>query len=54
MLVTIAVLAVLLVIQFTRRRYLAVVHWATIVVINVAGTQITAQFEGNGDQPRHM
>ncbi len=54
MLLTIAVLAVLLVIQFTRRQYVAVVYWANIVVISVVGTQITDQFEGNGDQPRHM
>ena len=54
MLVTMAVLAVLLVIQFTRRRYVAVVYWATIVVISLVGTQITDQFEGNGDQPNNM
>ena len=54
MLVTIAVLAVLLVIQFTRRRYVATVYWANIVVISLVGTQITDQFEGNGDQPNNM
>ena len=54
MAVTVAVLAVLLVIQFTRRRYVAAVYWANIVVISLVGTQITDQFEGNGDQPNHM
>ena len=54
MLVTIGVLVVLLAIQFTRRKYVAVVYWANIVVISVVGTQITDQFEGNGDQPHHM
>jgi uncharacterized membrane-anchored protein len=54
MLITIAVLAVLLVIQFSRRRYVATVYWANIVVISLVGTQITDQFEGNGDQPNHM
>jgi uncharacterized membrane-anchored protein len=54
MLVTIGVLVILLVIQFTRRRYVASVYWANIVVISLVGTQITDQFEGNGDQPNHM
>ena len=54
MLITIAVLAVLLVIQFSRRGYVALVYWANIVVISLVGTQITDQFEGNGDQPNHM
>jgi uncharacterized membrane-anchored protein len=54
MLVTMGVLAVLLVIQFTRRRYVATVYWLNIVVISLVGTQITDQFEGNGDQPNHM
>jgi uncharacterized membrane-anchored protein len=54
MLITMGVLAILLVIQFTRRRYVAGVYWANIVVISVVGTQITDQFEGNGDQPNHM
>jgi uncharacterized membrane-anchored protein len=54
MLVTIAVLMVLLAIQFTRRQYVAVVYWANIVVISVVGTQITDQFEGSGDQPKNM
>jgi uncharacterized membrane-anchored protein len=54
MLITIGVLAVLLAIQFTRRRYVATIYWANIVVISLVGTQITDQFEGNGDQPKHM
>ena len=54
MLITVGVLAVLLVIQFTRRRYVAAIYWANIVVISLVGTQITDQFEGNGDQPNHM
>jgi uncharacterized membrane-anchored protein len=54
MLITMAVLAVLLVVQFTRRRYVAAVYWTTIVVISLVGTQITDQFEGNGDQPNNM
>lgn len=54
MLITMGVLAVLLVIQFTRRRYVATVYWANIVVISLVGTQITDQFEGNGDQPNNM
>jgi uncharacterized membrane-anchored protein len=54
MLITMAVLAVLLVVQFTRRRYVAWIYWANIVVISLVGTQITDQFEGNGDQPNNM
>jgi len=54
MLVTIAVLAILLTIQFTRSKYVAIIYWANIVVISVVGTQITDQFEGNGDQPNNM
>lgn len=54
MLVTIGVLAVLLAIQFTRKSYVAAVYWANIVVISLVGTQITDQFEGNGDQPNNM
>ncbi len=54
MVVTVAVLAVLLVIQFTRKRYVAAIYWANIVVISLVGTQITDQFEGNGDQPNNM
>src|ERR1700761_1529634 len=47
MLITMGVLAVLLAIQFTRRRYVATIYWANIVVISLVGTQITDQFEGN-------
>jgi uncharacterized membrane-anchored protein len=54
MLVTIAVLAILLAIQFTRSEYVAIVYWANIVVISVVGTQITDQFEGNGEQPKNL
>jgi uncharacterized membrane-anchored protein len=54
MLVTIGVLAALLVIQFSRRAYISAVYWANIVVISLVGTQITDQFEGNGDQPNNM
>jgi uncharacterized membrane-anchored protein len=54
MVVTVGVLAVLLAIQFTRRRYVAAVYWANIVVVSLVGTQITDQFEGNGDQPNNM
>ena len=54
MLVTVGVLAILLVIQFTRERYVAPVYWANIVVISLVGTQITDQFEGNGDQPNNL
>jgi uncharacterized membrane-anchored protein len=54
MLVTVGVLAILLVVQFTRRRYVAPVYWACIVVVSLVGTQITDQFEGNGDQPNNM
>jgi uncharacterized membrane-anchored protein len=51
---TFALLAVLLAIQFTRQRYIAVVYWANIVVISLAGTQITDLFEGQGQVPNHM
>jgi uncharacterized membrane-anchored protein len=54
MLITMGVLAVLLAIQFTRKRYVASIYWANIVVISLVGTQITDQFEGNGDQPNNM
>ena len=37
MLITVAVLAVLLAIQFTRKRYVAAVYWANIVVISLVG-----------------
>jgi len=54
MAVTVGVLAILLVIQFACRRYVAAVYWANIVVVSLVGTQITDQFEGNGDQPNNM
>ncbi|MCU1362621.1 MAG: hypothetical protein JWM55_449 [Acidimicrobiaceae bacterium] len=54
MLITMGVLAVMLAIQFTRKRYIAAIYWTNIVVISVVGTQITDQFEGNGAQPHHM
>jgi uncharacterized membrane-anchored protein len=54
MAITMAVLAVLLTVQSTRRRYVAWIYWANIVVISLVGTQITDQFEGNGDQPNNM
>ncbi len=54
MLATVGVLAVLLVIQFAGRGYVAAVYWANIVVISVVGTQITDQFEGNGAQPNNL
>jgi uncharacterized membrane-anchored protein len=44
---TAAVLGVLLLIQFSLRRYMAPVYWACIVVISVFGTQITDKLEGN-------
>jgi uncharacterized membrane-anchored protein len=36
-----ALLAVLLVVQFTRRRYVPLVYWSAVVVISVFGTLIT-------------
>src|SRR5690348_1949423 len=54
MLITMGVLAVLLVVQFARKNYVPAIYWANIVVISLVGTQITDQFEGNGDQPNHM
>jgi uncharacterized membrane-anchored protein len=54
MLITMGVLAALLAVQFSLRRYVAVVYWANIVVISLVGTQITDQFEGNGDTPNNM
>ena len=52
--ITVAVLAVLLAVQFRLRRYVPFVYWANIVVISVVGTQITDMFEGQGDVPNHM
>src|SRR5690348_1547413 len=54
MLITMGVLAVLLVVQFARKNYVPAIYWANIVVISLVGTQITDQFEGNGDQPNNM
>ena len=54
MLITIVVLVVLLGVQFAQKRYVATVYWANIVVISLVGTQITDQFEGNGDQPNNL
>jgi uncharacterized membrane-anchored protein len=54
MLVTFGVLAVAMAVQFTRDRYVAPVYWLNVVLISVFGTQITDQFEGNGDVPNHM
>ena len=54
MFITMGVLAILLAVQFTRRQYVAAIYWANIVVISLVGTQITDQFEGNGDQPNNM
>jgi uncharacterized membrane-anchored protein len=54
MLVTIAVQIVLLIIQFTRKQYVAWIYWANIVVISVVGTQITDQFEGPTDPPQNL
>jgi uncharacterized membrane-anchored protein len=51
---TVAVLIVLLAIQFTRKRYMAPVYWANIVVISLVGTQITDLFEGQGAVPNNM
>jgi len=51
---TAVVLAILLVIQFTRKKYVPVVYWANIVVISLVGTQITDMFEGQGDTPNNM
>ena len=52
--VTALVLVVLLAIQFTRKRYIALVYWPNIVVISLLGTQFTDLFEGQGDVPNNM
>ena len=54
MAVTFGVLVITMVVQFTRRRYVAPIYWLCVVLISVFGTQITDQFEGNGAQPNHM
>lgn len=51
---TVAVLVILLAIQFTRKRYVAPIYWANIVVISLVGTQITDLFEGQGAVPNNM
>ena len=51
---TVVVLLVLLAVQFTRKRYVAPIYWANIVVISLVGTQITDLFEGQGAVPNHM
>ena len=51
---TVVVLAVLLTIQFRRKRYVAPIYWANIVVISLVGTQITDLFEGQGVVPNNM
>lgn len=54
MLVTAGVWALAMVVQLTRRRYVAPIYWLCVVLTSVFGTQITDQFEGNGAQPMHM
>ncbi|MBO0767770.1 MAG: hypothetical protein J2O48_03705 [Solirubrobacterales bacterium] len=51
--VTWGVLAILLIIQMTRKKYIAPIYWATIVVISLAGTQVTDLFEGFGPTAPH-
>lgn len=51
---TTVVLLILLALQFSRRRYIAPIYWANIVVISLVGTQITDLFEGQGDTPNNM
>jgi uncharacterized membrane-anchored protein len=51
---TVALLIVLLAVQFTRKRYIAPVYWACIVVVSLVGTQITDLFEGQGAVPNNM
>lgn len=48
------VLLVLLALQFSRKKYIAPIYWANIVVISLVGTQITDLFEGQGDTPNNM
>jgi uncharacterized membrane-anchored protein len=52
--VTAGILAITLAVQFTRRRYVAPIYWLNVVLISVFGTQLTDNFEGNGDVPNHM
>jgi uncharacterized membrane-anchored protein len=51
---TAGVLAVALLIQFTRKRYIAPIYWLNVVLISVFGTQLTDNFEGNGAVPNNM
>lgn len=53
-LITVGITAITLAYQFTRKKYTAWVYWLNIVMIAVLGTQITDNFEGNGDQPNNM
>src|ERR1700759_1095108 len=39
--ITVVVLIALLIVQFRLKRYVPIVYWTNIVVISVAGTQIT-------------
>lgn len=52
--ITVVILAILLTLQFTVKRYVPIIYWANIVVISVLGTQITDMFEGQGDTPNNM
>jgi uncharacterized membrane-anchored protein len=52
--VTAGILAITLAVQFTRRRYIAPIYWLNVVLISVFGTQLTDNFEGNGDIPNNM
>jgi uncharacterized membrane-anchored protein len=52
--VTAGVLAVALFFQFRSKRYIAPVYWLCVVLVSVFGTQLTDNFEGNGDVPNHM
>ena len=52
--VTTVVLLGLLAVQLTRKKYIAPIYWACIVVISLSGTQITDLFEGQGDTPNNM
>jgi uncharacterized membrane-anchored protein len=51
---TAGVLAVALLIQFMRKRYIAPVYWLGVVLISVFGTQLTDNFEGTGAVPNNM
>jgi uncharacterized membrane-anchored protein len=51
---TAGILAIALLVQFTRKRYIAPVYWLNVVLISVFGTQLTDNFEGNGAVPNNM